>query len=130
MRRQHHRPPPTVVVADGGLEGMARRGIHPSRRLVEEQHLGTADGDGGDRHALALTPGEASRMPLGERDDAQALEPTVDSRSALVVVASPEESERLGNLATHRRSEQERARILGHVRDACRADDRVRVPAT
>ena len=100
------------MLRDRAFERVARGGVHAARRLVEQEQLGAADGDRRDRDPLALAPGQAARVVVGEVLEPERLEPVVDG----AVGVTAEEPEGLGHLGPHGRGEQQRVRVLGHVR--------------
>ena len=88
------------VLRDRALERVARRGVHAARRLVEQEQVGAAHRDRGDRDPLALAAREAARVVVGEVGEPERVEPVVDR----AVVAPAEQAQRLGELGPDRRA--------------------------
>ena len=88
VRHEHRRDVHLVVQApQPGAQLRADVAVEGAERLVEQQHLRLDGQRSGQRHALALPPGELRRVALLEAREAHDVEQPVDRRRDLVLGA-------------------------------------------
>ena len=112
-------PPPAACSATAASKRVARLGVHAPGWLVEQEHVGAADGHGRDGHPLALAAREAARVAVRQ---SRSRWRRASHRSTVVGVVTTEQPQRLLQLAADGRREQERVRVLGDVGDGPRRD--------